>query len=415
MFDFSDTTYEFVANIGQGAFGVVCQALDHSTNPPSLVAIKRISLMAYIQQPAMMKRVYREIKIMASAIHCDHVMPLSDAFTKTAPANVGSMLAAAISGTPFENDVYLVMEYMDTDLATVLYGQPRQALTFRHIKLDNFFPLPFIYFMTFFLSRFFSRYFTYQLLLGLHYLHSANPPVIHRDLKPHNLLVNRRGRLKIADFGLSREWTSFNMTRQVVALAYRAPELVLQLPNYTEVIDLWSVGCIVAEMISRRILFEARNEIQLVVMLINYFGRPPSVILNQIPNEAQFLRNFLMKESQNFNNQNDSVEAYMSMLVDKFLPNPEFELSPDQAQLEGPTMKDFLSKLLAYVPDERLTACDALQHQFLNSPETPYFEPVPMELGSDFEQNLAEMPVNLLVENIKEEIYKVSHSAGSGH
>lgn len=98
----------------------------------------------------------------------------------------------------------------------------------------------------------------YQILRGLKYIHSAN--VLHRDLKPSNLLLNANCDLKIADFGLARTTSETDfMTEYVVTRWYRAPELLLNSSEYTSAIDVWSVGCIFAEIMTREPLFPGKD------------------------------------------------------------------------------------------------------------------------------------------------------------
>ncbi|KFU83409.1 Mitogen-activated protein kinase 7, partial [Chaetura pelagica] len=128
-----------------------------------------------------------------------------------------------------------VLDLMESDLHQIIHsGQP---LTLEHV-----------------------RYFLYQLLRGLKYIHSAN--VLHRDLKPSNLLVNENCELKIGDFGMARgvgppdpHQSKPFLTEYVATRWYRAPELLLSLHRYSRAIDIWSVGCIFAEMLGRRQLF----------------------------------------------------------------------------------------------------------------------------------------------------------------
>ncbi|RUS13765.1 kinase-like domain-containing protein, partial [Jimgerdemannia flammicorona] len=105
------------------------------------------------------------------------------------------------------------------------------------------------------------QYFVYQICRGLKYIHSAN--VLHRDLKPGNLLVNADCELKICDFGLARgfsdEGNAGFMTEYVATRWYRAPEIMLSFQNYTKAIDMWSVGCIFAEMLGGKPLFKGRD------------------------------------------------------------------------------------------------------------------------------------------------------------
>ncbi len=110
------------------------------------------------------------------------------------------------------------------------------------------------------------QYFLYQLLRGLKYVHSAN--VLHRDLKPSNLLLNANCDLKIADFGLARTTSDTNfMTEYVVTRWYRAPELLLNCSEYTEAIDVWSVGCIFMELLNRKPLFPGKDYVQQLVLI----------------------------------------------------------------------------------------------------------------------------------------------------
>lgn len=104
----------------------------------------------------------------------------------------------------------------------------------------------------------FFQYFLYQLLRGLKYVHSAN--VLHRDLKPSNLLLNSNCDLKIGDFGLARTTSETDfMTEYVVTRWYRAPELLLNCSEYTAAIDIWSVGCILGEIMTRKPLFPGKD------------------------------------------------------------------------------------------------------------------------------------------------------------
>ena len=103
----------------------------------------------------------------------------------------------------------------------------------------------------------FGQYFLYQLLRGLKYLHSAN--VLHRDLKPGNLLLNANCDLKICDFGLARTSETDFMTEYVVTRWYRAPEPLLNTSEYTAAIDIWSVGCILMEILRREPLFPGKD------------------------------------------------------------------------------------------------------------------------------------------------------------
>ncbi|XP_012567902.1 mitogen-activated protein kinase 4 isoform X2 [Cicer arietinum] len=200
--------------IGRGAYGIVCTAVNSDTHEE--VAIKKIA--NTFDNIIDAKRTLREIKLLR---HMDHenVIAIKDIIR---PPQKDAF-----------NDVYIVYELMDTDLHQILRSdQP--------LNLDH------------------CQYFLYQLLRGLRYVHSAN--ALHRDLKPSNLLLNGNCDLKIGDFGLARTTSETDfMTEYVVTRWYRAPELLLNCSEYTSAIDVWSVGCIFAEIMTRKTLFPGKD------------------------------------------------------------------------------------------------------------------------------------------------------------
>ncbi|MGH0168054.1 UNVERIFIED_CONTAM: hypothetical protein FKN15_072062 [Acipenser sinensis] len=165
------------------------------------------------------KRVFRELKMLCFFKHDNLDQP---------PVCQGNKLS------------YVITELMQSDLHKVIVSP--QPLGTDHIKV-----------------------FLYQILRGLKYLHSAG--ILHRDIKPGNLLVNTNCVLKICDFGLARVEEldeSCHMTQEVVTQYYRAPEILSGSRHYDSGIDVWSVGCIFAELLGRRILFQAQSPIQQV-------------------------------------------------------------------------------------------------------------------------------------------------------
>ena len=125
-----------------------------------------------------------------------------------------------------------------------------------------------------------TQYFLYQILRGLKYLHSAH--VIHRDLKPSNLLVNANCDLKIADFGLARCATTPDtpstadtfLTEYVATRWYRAPEIMLSWSEYSQSIDVWSVGCIFGELLGRRPMFPGTDYMNQLHLILDFIGSP---------------------------------------------------------------------------------------------------------------------------------------------
>ena len=222
--------YAPIKPIGKGAYGVVCSARDVDTD--ARVAIKKIG--NAFDNAVDAKRTLREIKLLRHLEH-ENVIRIADVVS---PASL-----------PNFRDVYVMYELMDTDLHQIIRSQ--QALSDDH-----------------------CQYFVYQLLRGLKYVHSAG--VLHRDLKPSNLLLNANCDLKICDFGLARanaETDAF-MTEYVVTRWYRAPELLLSCAEYTTAIDVWSVGCIFAELLGRKPLFPGKDYVHQMNLIARVIGSP---------------------------------------------------------------------------------------------------------------------------------------------
>ncbi|GAY51462.1 hypothetical protein CUMW_134350 [Citrus unshiu] len=202
------------------------------------------------------------------------------------------------------NDVYIVYELMDTDLHQII--RSHQDLTDDH-----------------------CRYFLYQLLRGLKYVHSAN--VLHRDLKPSNLLLNANCDLKIGDFGLARTTSETDfMTEYVVTRWYRAPELLLNCSEYTAAIDIWSVGCILGEIMTRQPLFPGKDYVHQLRLITELIGSPDETSLG-------FLRS-------------DNARRYVRML-------PQFPKQNFSARFpnKSPGAVDLLEKMLVFDPNRRIT------------------------------------------------------------
>ncbi|XP_048468301.1 serine/threonine-protein kinase NLK [Rhincodon typus] len=181
------------------------------------------------------KRVFRELKMLCFFKH-DNVLSALDILQ---PPHID-----------YFEEIYVVTELMQSDLHKIIVSP--QPLSSDHVKV-----------------------FLYQILRGLKYLHSAG--ILHRDIKPGNLLVNSNCVLKICDFGLARVEEldeSRHMTQEVVTQYYRAPEILMGSRHYTNAIDIWSVGCIFAELLGRRILFQAQSPIQQLDLITDLLGTP---------------------------------------------------------------------------------------------------------------------------------------------
>ncbi|XP_057406513.1 cyclin-dependent kinase 6 isoform X2 [Balaenoptera acutorostrata] len=217
----ADQQYECVAEIGEGAYGKVFKARDLK-NGGRFVALKRVRVQT--GEEGMPLSTIREVAVLRHLETFEHpnVVRLFDVCT--------------VSRTDRETKLTLVFEHVDQDLTTYLDKVPEPGVPTETIK-DMMF----------------------QLLRGLDFLHSHR--VVHRDLKPQNILVTSNGQIKLADFGLARIY-SFQMalTSVVVTLWYRAPEVLLQ-SSYATPVDLWSVGCIFAEMFRRKPLFRGSSDV----------------------------------------------------------------------------------------------------------------------------------------------------------
>ncbi|CAD2095808.1 cdc2-related kinase 2, putative [Plasmodium vinckei lentum] len=182
-----------------------------------------------------------------------------------------------------------------------------------------------------------AKSFLLQLLNGIAYCHEHR--VLHRDLKPQNLLINREGELKIADFGLARAFgiPARRYTHEVVTLWYRAPDILMGSKKYSTPIDIWSVGCIFAEMVNGRPLFPGVSDTDQLMRIFKILGTP---------------------NSQNW------PDAFK---LPKYDPNfPVYEPLPWETFIKGldDTGIDLLSKMLKLDPNQRITAKQAIEHPY---------------------------------------------------
>lgn len=292
--------------IGYGSFGVVWSVVNPRTG--SRAALKKIpsisqSLLATI-------RTFREVKILCEMNH-RNLLSATD------------LIHPPPSLEQF-NDVYVVSDLMESDLHQIIVSP--QHLTEDHVKV-----------------------FIYQILRGLKYLHSAG--IIHRDLKPGNLLVNSNCLLKICDFGFARAVEpdpNTPMTLEVVTQYYRAPELLAGCKHYDTAIDMWSVGCIFAELLGRRILFEASSPTAQLEMITDLLGTPSLEDLGHVTSPTA-VRNLLSKPKP------PALHKFYAL---------SHNITHEAAHM--------LSQMLVFNPSKRLSCMDALYHPFLEEGRIRY-------------------------------------------
>ena len=206
------------------------------------------------------------------------------------------------------------------------------------------------------------QYFIYQTLRALKAMHSAN--VLHRDLKPSNLLLNANCDLKVCDFGLARSAASSDdnsgfMTEYVATRWYRAPEIMLTFQEYTKVIDVWSVGCILAEMLSGKPLFPGRDYHHQLSLILEVLGTPTMEDYYGIKSRRarEYIRSLPFKRRIPFS-----------------------EMFPQS----NPVALDLLERMLAFNPARRITVDEALKHPYLEPYHDPEDEPEMPPLSEDF-------------------------------
>ncbi|KAG0241766.1 kinase-like domain-containing protein [Mortierella sp. GBAus27b] len=295
-----DTKYQFIREIGQGAYGVVCAAKNTETGED--VAIKKVTKV--FEKAILAKRALREVKLLRHFAGHE---------------NITSILDMDITNYQDFNEIYLVQELMEADLHQIIRSE--QPLTDAHFQ-----------------------YFIYQICRGLKYIHSAN--VLHRDLKPGNLLVNADCELKICDFGLARGFSDDAesnvgfMTEYVATRWYRAPEIMLSFQSYTKAIDMWSVGCIFAEMLGGKPLFKGRDYVDQLNQILQILGTPDEATLRRVGSER--------------------AQAYIRSLPR--MPTIPFQQLYPRAT---PLAIDLLQKLLNFDPAARITVEQALAHPYL--------------------------------------------------
>ncbi|XP_058096802.1 cyclin-dependent kinase C-2-like isoform X1 [Magnolia sinica] len=239
--------FEKLEQIGEGTYGQVYMAREIRTG--EIVALKKIRMDN--EREGFPITAIREIKILKK-LHHENVIKLKEIVTSPGPERDEQGRPA--DGNKYKGSIYMVFEYMDHDL-TGLADRPGMRFTVPQIKC-----------------------YMRQLLTGLHYCHVNQ--VLHRDIKGSNLLIDNEGNLKLADFGLARSFSNDhngNLTNRVITLWYRPPELLLGTTKYGPAVDMWSVGCIFAELLHGKPILPGKNEPEQLTKIFELCGAPDEV------------------------------------------------------------------------------------------------------------------------------------------
>lgn len=289
--------YAKVEKVGEGTYGVVYKARDVNNN--QIVALKKIRLEA--EDEGVPSTAIREISLLKE-LNDDNIVKLLDIVHA-------------------DQKLYLVFEFLDMDLK-------------RFIELKNQKHTP--------ITAELVKKFTYQLTSGLLYCHAHR--ILHRDLKPQNLLIDGEDHLKLADFGLARAFgiPMRTYTHEVVTLWYRAPEVLLGGRHYSTAIDMWSVGCIFAEMaMAGSPLFPGDSEIDQIFKIFRIMGTPNETEWPGVSQLPDYKPTFPQWSKQT-------------------LPNIVTTLDDDG--------HDLLAHLLTYDSAKRISAKRAMLHPYLAKP-----------------------------------------------
>ena len=295
--------YELIQKLGKGAYGIVWKALDRKYK--QIVALKKVFDAFHNATDA--QRTYREVMFLQELNGHENIIRLRN-----------------IIKAENNKDLYLVFDHMEADLHHVI----RAGI----------------------LEEIHKQYVIYQLLKGMKYIHSAG--LIHRDLKPANILINSDCQIKIGDFGLARsvnssgDDTNIKLTDYVATRWYRAPEILLGSTKYSKAVDMWSIGCILGELIVGKAIFQGTSTLNQIEKVLELIGKPKTEDIEAVdsPHAATILSSINVTKKKSFQS---------------FFANA------------SETALDFLRKLLVFNPNHRLTIEEALKHPYVEQFSSP--------------------------------------------
>ncbi|EAT39586.1 AAEL008622-PA [Aedes aegypti] len=338
--------FELAHQLGIGAQGAVVAAIDRTNG--NKVAVKKLSRPLENQTNA--KRAYREIKLLQTL---DHPFIIKLLYAYSPQNDLASF-----------RDIYLFTECMDGNLSTVV-GSPLD-----HERIS---------------------FLIYQILCGIKHLHSAG--IIHRDLKPTNIVVNKDCSLKILDFGLARSvGTNFNMTQYVITRYYRAPEVILNM-DYDTNVDIWAIGCIMAELIKGQVLLPGTDHVDQWNQITATLGTPSP--------------EFMARASASTRNYIQKLPITPRPSFDVLFPDSDFlEEKNDHSEVNNRNARDMLDRMLTIDPLNRMTVEEALTHPYvrcwLDEAEVNRPAPVPYDHTLDEQELSLDQWKALLFRDVKE-------------
>lgn len=289
--------FEILQIIGKGAYGIVWKAIDRKTS--GFVALKKV--FEAFQNETDAQRTFREVLILMNLKAHENIIRLID-----------------VIKAENKKDLYLVFDYMQSDL--------HQVIKTGLLKSEH------------------KQFIIYQILKAMKYLHSGG--IFHRDLKPSNILINSDCQIKVCDFGLARSTATEDesndsiMTEYVATRWYRAPEIVLGSKSYTKSVDMWSIGCILAELINGNPIFPGKSTYNQLELILEVLGKPSleNITSMNSENARTLIENLPLKSRSPFTSFFKTTDAFIV---------------------------DFLRRSLEFDPNKRMTVEEALSHGFV--------------------------------------------------
>jgi mitogen-activated protein kinase 15 len=289
--------FEILNKQGKGAYGVVFKSIDKKTK--ETIALKKI--FDAFQNATDAQRTYREIMLLQELNGHENIIRLLN-----------------VIKAENDKDIYLIFEFMETDLHTVIRANILEDIH--------------------------KEYVMYQNLKALKFIHSSD--IIHRDLKPSNIFIDSECHIKVGDFGLARsvanlkDGTSPVLTDYVATRWYRAPEILLGSTKYSKAVDMWSLGCIFAELLTGKPLFPGTSTLNQLNKVLEVTGKPNA----------------------------EDIEAIQSNLASTMLESmPAIKTKSFKSLFPNASAKalDLLQKMLQFNPHKRISVEEALEHPYV--------------------------------------------------